>query len=116
MIRYFMPHVFSILGMNTALISFWHELLCTILPNGFQLPRRTFPVPQRTFKASTKYVGNGHLLLGGALENPAGGALLVFVGETDAMAKAFAQEDPYVVNGLIKSWQVRQWNVVVGNK
>ncbi|WP_335965554.1 YciI-like protein [Galbibacter sp. PAP.153] len=67
-------------------------------------------------RLAQKYVGNGHLLLGGALENPAGGALLLFVGETDDMAKAFAQEDPYVVNGLIKSWQVRRWNVVVGNK
>ena len=27
----------------------------------------------------------------------------------------FAKHDPYVMNGLVKRWEVRAWSVVVGN-
>ena len=30
------------------------------------------------------------------------------------MVEAFAQADPYVRNGLVREWRVREWNVVVG--
>src|SRR6266567_1598770 len=30
--------------------------------------------------------------------------------------EAFARKDPYVVNGLVKKWEVRPWNVVIGNE
>jgi uncharacterized protein YciI len=55
----------------------------------------------------------GKLLLAGALEPP-NAALLVFRGEGPADAEAFAQADPYVRNGLVTSWRVREWKVVVG--
>ena len=29
-------------------------------------------------------------------------------------ASAFAANDPYVVNGLVKNWRVREWTTVVG--
>lgn len=57
----------------------------------------------------------GELVLAGALADPADGALLIFQGESPAVAEAFAQRDPYVNNGLITKWKVRNWNVVVGN-
>lgn len=56
----------------------------------------------------------GELQLGGALEDPLDRAVLLFRGETSAAAEAFAQADPYVLNGLVKSWQVRAWATVVG--
>ena len=28
--------------------------------------------------------------------------------------EAFAKGDPYVQNGLVKSWKVREWTTVVG--
>lgn len=55
----------------------------------------------------------GELVLGGALE-PADAALLLFRGETAAVAEAFARADPYVLNGLVASWAVRPWTTVVG--
>jgi uncharacterized protein YciI len=58
----------------------------------------------------------GELVLAGALAEPADGALLVFRGETPAVAEAFARQDPYVKNGLITGWRVRPWTVVVGNE
>jgi len=30
------------------------------------------------------------------------------------VAEDFAQNDPYVQNGLVKNWRVRQWSTVVG--
>jgi uncharacterized protein YciI len=38
----------------------------------------------------------------------------VLVFRSAAAASAFAEADPYVVNGLVTSWRVRQWTVVVG--
>jgi len=56
----------------------------------------------------------GELALGGALAEPADTALLVFRGDSPDTAKAFAEKDPYVRNGLVQRWEVRPWNVVVG--
>ena len=58
----------------------------------------------------------GELVLAGALADPADGALLIFQGESPAAAEAFARQDPYVKNGLITKWKVRNWTVVVGNE
>ncbi len=57
----------------------------------------------------------GELVLAGALSDPADGALLIFQGES-AAAEAFARQDPYVKNGLVTKWKVRNWTVVVGNE
>jgi uncharacterized protein len=58
----------------------------------------------------------GELLLGGALAEPADGALLVFNTKDAEAVLAFVRCDPYVVNGLVKRWRVRPWTVVVGNQ
>jgi uncharacterized protein YciI len=57
----------------------------------------------------------GELILAGALADPSDGALLVFQADGPAVAEAFARNDPYVKNGLVSSWTVRNWAVVVGN-
>jgi len=56
----------------------------------------------------------GELVLAGAFGDPAEGAVLLFRGESPAVAESFAQNDPYVLNGLIPRWRVREWNTVVG--
>jgi uncharacterized protein YciI len=55
----------------------------------------------------------GRLLLAGALK-PAAGALLVFRADDISDVERFAKNDPYVTNGLVTSWRVREWAVVVG--
>jgi hypothetical protein len=57
----------------------------------------------------------GDLVLGGALSEPVDRAMLLFKGESPKVAEDFAKVDPYVVNGLIKSWSVRPWLTVVGD-
>lgn len=56
----------------------------------------------------------GELVLGGALNDPTDTAILMFRGETSEAAETFAKTDPYVLNGLVKQWRVRQWTTVVG--
>ncbi len=55
------------------------------------------------------------LVLAGALANPADGAVLIFQAESAAAAENFAKTDPYVLNGLITKWHVREWTTVVGD-
>lgn len=57
----------------------------------------------------------GALVLAGALAEPADGAVLVFRGDSPAVAESFAKADPYVTNGLVRQWRVRSWNTVVGD-
>ena len=56
----------------------------------------------------------GELVMAGALADPPDGAVLVFQGDTPDGATAFAEADPYVRNGLVTSWRVREWTVVIG--
>ena len=56
----------------------------------------------------------GELVLGGALADPVDMAVLLFKGESPAVAERFAGVDPYVKNGLVTRWRVRPWTTVVG--
>ena len=57
----------------------------------------------------------GELVLAGALANPPDQAILLFRGDSPAVAENFAKADPYVLNGLVKRWYVREWSTVVGD-
>ncbi|ACL65825.1 YCII-related [Anaeromyxobacter dehalogenans 2CP-1] len=57
----------------------------------------------------------GRLILAGAFDPP-DGALLVFKAASAEEVEAFARADPYVRNGLVTSWRVRPWTVVVGGE
>jgi uncharacterized protein YciI len=59
--------------------------------------------------------GRGELVLAGALANPVNGTVLLFKGDSPAAAEAFAEEDPYVTNGLVTKWRVREWTTVIGS-
>jgi hypothetical protein len=56
----------------------------------------------------------GELVLGGALADPVDGAVLLFRGDSPAVAESFAQADPYVRHGLVTRWRVRPWTTVIG--
>jgi uncharacterized protein YciI len=56
------------------------------------------------------------LVLAGALADPIDGAVLLFRGESPAVAEAFAAADPYVRHGLVTRWRVRAWTTVVGDR
>lgn len=56
----------------------------------------------------------GALLMAGAVGEPIDGALFVFTAGDQAVVEEFVANDPYVEHGLVTAWQVRPWNVVVG--
>ena len=56
----------------------------------------------------------GELLMGGAFDGQPGMALLVFRHDDPSVVEAFVADDPYVKHGLITSWSIRRWNVVIG--
>ncbi|HEY4280160.1 MAG TPA: YciI family protein [Conexibacter sp.] len=57
------------------------------------------------------FVAAGTLTMIGAYADRSG-ALSVFT--TRAAAEAFVQEDPFVVNGVVESWEIHDWNEVIG--
>ncbi|MEO8180284.1 MAG: YciI-like protein [Deltaproteobacteria bacterium] len=75
--------------------------------------RRT-PYRAEHLALAEEYVARGELVLAGALAEPIDGAVFLFQGSSPAAAEAFAKRDPYVQNGLVKSWRVRTWPTVVG--
>lgn len=58
----------------------------------------------------------GELVLGGAVQEPVDTAILFFQGDSPEAAERFAEEDPYVKNGLVLKWKVRPWMTVVGEQ
>ena len=56
----------------------------------------------------------GEMVVAGALAGPPDGAVLMFAGENPSAAENFAGSDPYVQNGLISRWYVREWATVIG--
>lgn len=77
---------------------------------------RRIPFREEHLSLAQKAFQNGSLILGGALDDPADGAVLVFKGDSPKVAEEFAQNDPYVKNGLITQWHFRPWTVVIGNE
>ena len=75
---------------------------------------RRAPFRTEHLKLAQEARNSGALILAGALSDPTDGAVLVFKGESPEVAEDFAKNDPYVINGLIKKWTVREWTVVIG--
>jgi len=75
---------------------------------------RRVPFRQAHLTLGQASVERGELVLGGALAHPIDGAVLLFQGDSPAAAEAFAKADPYVQNGLVTRWRVREWTTVVG--
>ena len=77
---------------------------------------RRAPFRREHLRLAAEARKRGEIVLAGALAEPADRALIVFHAADKSLAEAFARQDPYVVNGLVKKWEVRPWNVVVGNE
>lgn len=75
---------------------------------------RRAPFRERHLALAQEARERGDLVMGGAFSDPPDGALLVFRGESSEVAERFAREDPYVVNGIVHTWRVREWTVVIG--
>jgi len=75
---------------------------------------RRAPYREENLKSVNEAHRRGELIMAGAFSDPVDGAALVFKANDPSVPRQFAQEDPYVKNGLVKDWRVRAWTVVVG--
>jgi uncharacterized protein YciI len=89
-----------------------HYLLIYDVVPGFVEQR--IPFRAEHLALANAAVDRGELILGGALADPSDGAVLLFRGDSPAVAEEFAAVDPYVLNGLVTRWRVRTWATVVG--
>jgi uncharacterized protein YciI len=77
---------------------------------------RRAPFRAEHLRLATALHGRGEIVLAGALADPPDGALIIFRCADKSTPEAFARQDPYVLNGLVKKWTVRPWTVVVGQE
>jgi uncharacterized protein len=96
------------LGEYIAYYALLYELV------GDYLTRRA-AFREEHLKLAAESHARGEMVMGGAFVDPADRALLIFRAENRGVAESFARNDPYVRNGLIARWEVRQWNVVIGD-
>jgi uncharacterized protein len=89
-----------------------HYLLFYEVADGYA--ERRVPFRQVHLAHARQAVERGELVLGGALGNPLDMAVILFEGDSPAGAETFARTDPYVLNGLVSRWYVREWTTVVG--
>ena len=78
------------------------------------LDRRTAHRPAH-FAYVRPFVDRGEMVLAGACTDdgpPIG--VLVFKVPDRHIVEAFAQSDPYVLNGVTTAWRVREWTTVTG--
>lgn len=79
------------------------------------ITRRT-PFREEHLRLARESRARGELIFAGALTDSPAGALIVFNCADVTPVENFARNDPYVRNGIAKSWKARPWTVVVGNE
>ncbi len=77
--------------------------------------KKRAPFRDEHLRLANEAAEKGQLLLGGAFDNPVDGAALVFKAEDPSVVEDFVRSDPYVRNGLITDWKIREWTVVTGS-
>jgi uncharacterized protein len=76
---------------------------------------RRAPYREAHLKLARELVERGQLILGGAVGDPVDGGVIVFKVDDPAQVEEFVAKDPYVANGIVTSWRIRPWTVVVGS-
>lgn len=89
-----------------------YYMLTYLLSEGYMENRGEFR--EDHLALADEFYEKGVLLIGGALSRPADKAVLIFRSEGENDARDFIKADPYVTNGLVESWELREWKVVVG--
>ena len=72
------------------------------------LARQHFPAHKLRLDA---FHARGTLLMVGTWANPQEGAMAVFTSRDDA--EEFVKDDPFVLNGVVSRWEIREWNEIL---
>jgi uncharacterized protein YciI len=71
------------------------------------------PFREEHLQLAREAKASGHLFLAGALQDPPDEGMLVFKTESEEFVREFANQDPYVKNGVVKHWVISKWNVAI---
>jgi uncharacterized protein YciI len=74
---------------------------------------RRAPHREAHLSHARRWKDDGRLLAGGAIGDPPHGGVLLFKVDDPSEVEAFAQEDPYVREGIVTTRRVEPWNVVI---
>jgi len=91
-------------------VSYW-LLLYDLVDDYLQ---RREPLRAEHLKLASEARSRGELALAGALADPPDSAVFVWKVDDAEVINRFVAHDPYVREGLVKSWRIRRWNVVIG--
>ena len=62
-----------------------------------------------------EFHARGDLLLVGTFGDPQNeGSMAVFASRE--AAEEFARDDPFILNGVVRAWQIREWHEVLGGR
>lgn len=78
------------------------------------MPERRAPFRDDHLALARSAHEDGHLLMAGATVEPLDGAVFVFCADDRSVVENFVSCDPYVRAGLVPTWRIRAWTVVVG--
>jgi uncharacterized protein YciI len=70
---------------------------------------RHFPAHVARWKA---FQDDGTLLMIGTFANPQEEGSMAIFTSRDA-AEAFAKSDPFILNGVVRAWSIREWNEAI---
>ncbi|MDM5176751.1 YciI-like protein [Massilia sp. DJPM01] len=89
-----------------------HYLLCYDLAPDYLERRGQYR--DEHLKLAWEAQERGEVIMGGAFSDPADMSVLMFQGDSPAVAEQFAKADPYLIHGVATGYKIRQWNTVVG--
>lgn len=90
----------------------YHLLFYDYVPD---IAERRTPFRPAHLAAANQMLSEGKLLMAGAFANPLDGATFVFKATREEV-EAFVENDPYVLNGLVPGYRIREWTVVIGGE
>ncbi len=62
-----------------------------------------------------KQVQSGNVILGGAIDHPPTGAIMIFRNLTPDDIEQVVQQDPYVANGIVTKYTIKPYIAVAGD-
>lgn len=74
------------------------------------------PIRPKHLDYAKPYVDNKLLVAGGALVPKVDRGIIVFRTSNQKLVEDFARGDPYVTGGLVTSWKVTEWMIVIGDE
>jgi len=56
----------------------------------------------------------GEMTMAGVFNDPPDSALLIFKGANSSIVEKFVKNDPYVINGIVTQYKIKEWKVALG--